>query len=58
MKDIATLTTTKYILNKYNLNALKKFFSHTSGKKHKFCEKIFKIYQKKGNIYSEGRKNK
>lgn len=25
MKDIATLTTTKYILNKYNLNALKKF---------------------------------
>ncbi len=40
------------------LNALKKFFSHTSGKKHKFCEKIFKIYQKKGNIYSEGRKNK
>ena len=40
------------------LNALKKVFSHTSGKKHKFCEKIFKIYQKKGNIYSEGRKNK
>lgn len=25
MKDIATLTTTKYILDKYNLNALKKF---------------------------------
>lgn len=40
------------------LNVLKKIFSNTSGKKHKFCEKIFKICQKKGNIYSEGRKNK
>ena len=25
MKDIATLSTTKYILDKYNLNALKKY---------------------------------
>lgn len=47
-----------YIILHHFLNVLKKIFSHTSGKKRKFCKKIFKIYQKKGNIYSEGRKNK
>ena len=34
MKDIATLSTTKYILDKYNLNALKKYYTDIQEKEN------------------------